>query len=123
MCKPRAKLRIVSAIAPTTRPTCSFSNFHQKTRSARVGEHDDTADRRELIGWHVACLSDSGGGAPVSTMNNEIDSDENGYEAGGKGAARRRVDAYHEALRERAAMRELEQPFVLDVRTWPPARY
>src|SRR5690349_25065538 len=59
----------------------------------------------------------------VSTANNEINSDDDGYESGGKGAARRRVDAYHEALRERAAMRELEQPFVLDVRTWPPPRY
>jgi len=59
----------------------------------------------------------------VSTANSEIDSDDDGYEAGGKGAARRRVDAYHEALRERAAMRELEQPFVLDVRSWPPPRY
>jgi hypothetical protein len=59
----------------------------------------------------------------VSTANDEINSDDDGYESGGKGAARRRVDAYHEALRERAAMRELEQPFVLDVRTWPPPRY
>ena len=57
------------------------------------------------------------------TMSNETESDAEGYEAAGKGAARRRVDAYHEALRERAAMRELEQPFVLDVRTWPPPRY
>jgi hypothetical protein len=63
-----------------------------------------------------------GGGDPVSTMNSEIDSDADGYESPGKGAARRRVDAYHEALRERAAMRELEAPFV-EVRTWPPPRY
>jgi hypothetical protein len=56
-------------------------------------------------------------------MNSDNDSDAESYEAGGKGAARRRVDAYHEALRERAAMRELEQPFVLDMRTWPPPRY
>lgn len=56
-------------------------------------------------------------------MNSEIDSDADSYEAPSKGAARRRVDAYHEALRERAAMRDLEQPFVLDVRTWPPPRY
>jgi len=55
-------------------------------------------------------------------MNSEIDSDADGYEAPGKGAARRRVDAYHEALRERATMRELEAPFV-EVRTWPPPRY
>lgn len=34
----------------------------------------------------------------------------------GKGAARRRVDAYHEALRERNALRDLEQPFLLDPR-------
>ena len=40
-----------------------------------------------------------------------------------KGSARRRVDAYHEALRERAALRDLEQPFVLDGRAWPPPRY
>ena len=59
----------------------------------------------------------------MSTMNNEIDSDADSYEAPGKGAARRRVDAYHEALRERATLRELEQPFVLEVRTWPPPRY
>jgi hypothetical protein len=59
----------------------------------------------------------------VTTMNSEIDSDADGYEAPSKGAARRRVDAYHEAQRERAAMRDLEQPFVLDVRTWPPPRY
>jgi len=59
----------------------------------------------------------------VSAMNNDIDSDEDSYEGLSKGAARRRVDAYHEALRERAAMRELEQPFVLDVRSWPPPRY
>ena len=58
----------------------------------------------------------------MTTMNSEIESDDDSYEAG-KGAARRRVDAYHEALRERAAMRELEQPFVLEVRTWPPPRY
>ena len=59
----------------------------------------------------------------MTTMNSEIDSDADSYEAPGKGAARRRVDAYHEALRERAAMRELEQPFVLDMRSWPPPRY
>ena len=56
-------------------------------------------------------------------MNNEIDSQEDSYEGLSKGAARRRVDAYQEAQRERAAMRELEQPFVLDVRSWPPPRY
>jgi len=55
-------------------------------------------------------------------MNNDIDSDGDSYEAPGKGAARRRVDAYHEALRERATLRDLELPFV-EVRTWPPPRY
>jgi hypothetical protein len=53
----------------------------------------------------------------------EIDSENEAYETSAKGSARRRVDAYHEALRERAAMRELEQPFVLDGRAWPPPRY
>jgi hypothetical protein len=49
---------------------------------------------------------------------NEDESDLERVEpATGKGAARRRVDAYHEALRERLAMRELEQPFVLDERS------
>jgi hypothetical protein len=55
-------------------------------------------------------------------MSNEVESDVETGDAVGKGAARRRVDAYHEALRERAAMRELEQPFV-EVRAWPPPRY
>ena len=54
-------------------------------------------------------------------MSSEIESD---VESGDtKGSARRRVDAYHEALREQAALRELEQPFVLDFRPWPPPRY
>ena len=57
------------------------------------------------------------------TMTSEMESENEGYETQTKGAARRRVDAYHEALRERAAMRELEQPFVLDARAWPPPRY
>ena len=55
-------------------------------------------------------------------MNNEIEQDADGYEAPGKGTARRRVDAYHEALRERAALAELEAPFV-ESRSWPPRRY
>jgi hypothetical protein len=55
-------------------------------------------------------------------MNNESESDVESYEAPGKGAARRRVDAYHEALRERAALAELEQPFT-ETRSWPPRRY
>jgi hypothetical protein len=54
-------------------------------------------------------------------MNNESESDES-YEASSKGAARRRVDAYHEVLRERAAMLELEAPFV-ETRSWPPRRF
>ena len=55
-------------------------------------------------------------------MSNEIESDDESYESPGKGKARRRVDAYHEALRERAALAELEQPFV-ESRSWPPRRY
>lgn len=56
-------------------------------------------------------------------MSSQIDSQAEGSEASAKASARRRVDAYHEALREQAAMRELEQPFVLEFRAWPPARY
>ena len=41
-------------------------------------------------------------------MTNEIESDGEAFEAPAKGNARRRVDAYHEVLRERAAMAELE---------------
>jgi hypothetical protein len=55
-------------------------------------------------------------------MNNESEADDESYESAGKGAARRRVDAYHEVLRERAAMLELEAPFV-ETRSWPPRRY
>jgi hypothetical protein len=44
----------------------------------------------------------------------EIDSEVETYGRESKSAARRRVDAYHEALRERLALRELEQPFLLD---------
>jgi hypothetical protein len=56
-------------------------------------------------------------------MNDETtETDADGYETSSKGSARRRVDAYHEALRERAAMRELEQPFI-ETRAWPPPRY
>jgi hypothetical protein len=55
-------------------------------------------------------------------MSSEMESDAENFEAPGKASARRRVDAYHEALRERAAMRELEQPFV-EARAWPPPRY
>jgi hypothetical protein len=53
----------------------------------------------------------------------EIDSENEPYETPAKGSARRRVDAYHEALRERAAMRELEQPFVLDGSIRPQGRH
>lgn len=56
-------------------------------------------------------------------MSSEIESERDSFEAPAKGAARRRVDAYHEALREQAALRELEQPFVLEFRGWPPQRY
>lgn len=56
-------------------------------------------------------------------MSSEIESDVESLDAPSKASARRRVDAYHEALRERAALRELEQPFVLDFRPWPPPRY
>ena len=59
----------------------------------------------------------------MTMMMSDSDSDNEGGDGSAKGSARRRVDAYHEALRERAAMRELEQPFVLDSRAWPPPRY
>ena len=54
--------------------------------------------------------------------SSDIESDDESFDAPGKANARRRVDAYHEALRERAAMRELEQPFS-EARAWPPPRY
>jgi len=57
-------------------------------------------------------------------MNDETtETDSDGSDGSSKGSARRRVDAYHEALRERAAMRDLEQPFVIEARAWPPPRY
>ena len=59
----------------------------------------------------------------MTTIMSDSDSDNEGYDGSAKGSARRRVDAYHEAMRERAAMRELEQPFVLEPRAWPPPRY
>jgi hypothetical protein len=55
-------------------------------------------------------------------MNNETESDVDSYESSSKGAARRRVDAYHEVLRERAAMLDLDAPFI-ETRSWPPRRY
>jgi hypothetical protein len=57
------------------------------------------------------------------TMSSEMDTDTDNFDAPSKGNARRRVDAYHEALRERATLRDLEQPFVLEARAWPPPRY
>ena len=60
----------------------------------------------------------------MSTMTTEIESDGDGYSPSSKnGAARRRVDAYHEALRERYALHELEQPFVLDGPVRRPPRH
>ena len=53
----------------------------------------------------------------------ELESDVDSYSAQSKSSARRRVDAYHEALRERHALFELEQPFVLDAQTRRPTRY
>ena len=55
-------------------------------------------------------------------MPTEMESDVEAFEAPAKGKARRRVDAYHEVLRERAALAELEQPFI-EARAWPPRRY
>jgi hypothetical protein len=60
----------------------------------------------------------------VATMTTEIDSEGEGYSNPAKNsAARRRVDAYHEALRERYALHELEQPFVLERQTRRPPRF
>lgn len=54
-------------------------------------------------------------------MGSESEHDDEPYSTrSDKGAARRRVDAYHEALRERQALRDLEQPFVLEARAWAP---
>ena len=58
----------------------------------------------------------------MTTSTGDFDTESESYEAPAKGAARRRVDAYHEILRERAALLDLEQPF-LEVRAWPPRRY
>ncbi len=52
----------------------------------------------------------------------EIEDDGEAYASSTKGSARRRVDAYHEAMRERRALTELEQPFI-EIRAWPPPRY
>jgi hypothetical protein len=56
-------------------------------------------------------------------MSNEIEPDGDDFSAPTKGSARRRVDAYHEALRERYVMHELDQPFVLDGQTRRPPPY
>ena len=56
-------------------------------------------------------------------MSSETEPEGDGFEGAAKGSARRRVDAYHEALREQAALRELEQPFVLEFRARPSQRY
>jgi hypothetical protein len=56
-------------------------------------------------------------------MSSDIDPEAESFDGQSKGSARRRVDAYHEALREQAALRELEQPFVLEFRSWPPPRH
>jgi len=55
-------------------------------------------------------------------MSNESDSDVEAFSSPPKSSARRRVDAYHEALRERNALRELEQPFSSDTGSWHPRR-
>lgn len=55
-------------------------------------------------------------------MSSEIEANVEAYSAPPKGSARRRVDAYHEALRERHALRELEQPFLVEVSSWHPRR-
>jgi hypothetical protein len=52
----------------------------------------------------------------------EIETDGD-YSSPAKDNARRRVDAYHEALRERHALHELEQPFVLERQMRRPLRY
>lgn len=59
----------------------------------------------------------------MSTMTTEVETDVDGYSGTVKSNARRRVDAYHEALRERHALYELEQPFVLDGPSRRPPRY
>ena len=56
-------------------------------------------------------------------MTNDIEQDGDDSSAQSKNSARRRVDAYHEALRERYALHELEQPFVLDGQTRRPPPY
>ena len=56
-------------------------------------------------------------------MSSEIESDVQAYSSPPKSSARRRVDAYHEALRERNALRELEQPFNNEVGSWHPRHF
>jgi hypothetical protein len=59
----------------------------------------------------------------VSTTTTEIDGDDSYSSPAKNSAARRRVDAYHEALREQYALHELEQPFVLARQTRRPPRF
>jgi hypothetical protein len=99
--------------------SCSFANFLQKRWTP------ETACRGKRPRFNAVALAQAllfHHREEVQVMNNEVESDVDGYEAPGKGAARRRVDAYHEALRERAALAELEQPF-METRSWPPRRY
>jgi hypothetical protein len=55
-------------------------------------------------------------------MSNESEAAVEAYSTPPKGAARRRVDAYHEALRERNTLRDLDQPFLHDTHSWHPRR-
>lgn len=73
--------------------------------------------------WHEACYGYAQEEVRHVTMSSEIEPEVESFEARVKSSARRRVDAYHEALREQATLRDLEQPFVLDMRAWPPPRY
>jgi hypothetical protein len=55
-------------------------------------------------------------------MSSEMDAEVETFSQPPKSSARRRVDAYHETLRERNALRDLEQPFLLDLSSWHPRR-
>jgi hypothetical protein len=99
--------------------SCSFANFLQKRWTPETACREK---RRRFDAISLARALLFRYREEVKLMNNEVESDVEGYEAPGKGAARRRVDAYHEALRERAALAELEQPFI-ETRSWPPRRY
>jgi hypothetical protein len=56
-------------------------------------------------------------------MTTDIEPEVDDCSTPSKNSARRRVDAYHEALRERYALHELEQPFVLDGQSRRPPPY